>query len=254
MSLTNWKKHVQAYDDRRDIVIPGNTLEAIAFCVEQFIDIAQESIRDHGFFSVALSGGSTPKAIYQSLSSPFNSSRVDWKRVLLFWSDERSVPKDDPESNYHMAMTSGFATLPIPQENIFRMQAEDNIEENAKAYESLIKVKLGGKPFDLVMLGMGEDGHTASLFPKTHGLHTKERLAIANFVPQKNTWRMTLTFECINASRNIDIYILGKGKAEMLRKVLTAPYDPDTFPIQRIGIPEHKALLVLDKDAAAGIL
>lgn len=254
MAIANWKRLIQAYDDRRDIVIPGDAKAAIVFCVEQFIEIAQESIADHGFFAVSLSGGSTPKAIYQTLSHPPYSAQVEWKRVLLFWGDERAVPKDHPDSNYHMAMTAGFGTLPIPKENIFRMQAEDNIEENAKAYENIIKAKLGGRPFDLMMLGMGEDGHTASLFPKTHGLHTVDRLAIANFIPQKNVWRMSLTFQCINASRNIDIYILGKDKADMLKKVLTTPYNSDIYPIQRVGTPDHKALLVLDRDAAAGIL
>ena len=103
------------------------------------------------------------------------------------------------------------------------------------------------------MLGMGEDGHTASLFPKTHGLHSLNRLVVANFVPQKNTWRITFTFEYINSAKNTVIYVLGKNKAPMLKKVLTSPYQPDLLPIQRIGTPEHKALWIVDKEALGDI-
>ena len=100
------------------------------------------------------------------------------------------------------------------------------------------------------MLGMGEDGHTASLFPRTHGLHSQDRWVVANYIPEKHTWRMTLTFECINAAKHISIYVLGKSKSSMVKRVLSNPYEPDELPIQRIGIPEHKALWILDQDAS----
>lgn len=254
--MTQWKERIQSYDERHDLVIARDTEAAIAFAVEQFIEIAQEAIQRHGSFAVALSGGSTPKAIYEALALPENSSRIDWKRVMLFWSDERAVSKDSPESNYRMAMSAGFETLPIPPENIHRMEADNDIEESAKVYDKLIGATVPQKKFDLVMLGMGDDGHTASLFPKTHGLHTNERLAIANYIPQKNTWRMTLTYDCINSAHNIVVYVLGKGKAAMLKSVIAvnSHYDPDTYPIQRIGTPSNKALFVLDKDAAEHLL
>lgn len=232
-------------------MIPGDAAKTIAFCAEQWIAIAQEAISKNNIFTVALSGGSTPKAIYEKLSSPEYNKRISWDKVLLFWSDERCVPPDDPDSNFHMAINAGFAKLPIPPANIFRMPADSNdIERGAKQYEDLILDVVPKAEFDLVMLGMGEDGHTASLFPKTHGLHSADRLVIANYIPQKNTWRMTLTFKCINAARHIDIYIIGKNKAAMVKHVLTSPYQPDEIPIQRVGTPASKALWIVDQGAA----
>lgn len=253
--MEKWKEVINFFDDRRDIFIPGNTMETIHFCVEHFISLANEAIQSHGFFSVALSGGSTPKAIFQLLSGSPNCKQINWNFVKLFWSDERNVSPEDKESNYRMAMDAGFTSLPIPEQNIFRMPAdEQDIEAAAKIYENIIIEQIPSKSFDLVMLGMGEDGHTASLFPKTHGLHAEDRLVIANFIPQKNTWRMTLTFECINSSHNIAIYVLGKSKALMLKHVLTSPYNTDQLPIQKIGTRLHKALWIVDTDAASDLL
>ncbi|MCP5507552.1 MAG: 6-phosphogluconolactonase [Chlamydiales bacterium] len=217
-----------------------------------FIECANIAIDDHGYFAVALSGGSTPKAIFHGLSSPAFRDQVDWSRVVLFWSDERCVPPDHSDSNYHMAMEAGFSTLPIPIENIFRMKGEDDPEESALKYEKIIADKLGGAPLDLVMLGMGSDGHTASLFPKTHGLHpAKDRLAIANYIPQLDTWRLTLTFRCINEADYIAIYVLGTQKAEMVKKVFNGTFDPDIYPVQNIGTARNHALWIMDDDAAA---
>jgi 6-phosphogluconolactonase len=242
------------FDDRRDIAIPGNARETTLFCAEQFLKIGNAAIQERGVFNAALSGGSTPKAIFQLLASPELRSQIDWKNVVLFWSDERNVLPDDPQSNYKMAMDAGFASLPLKKENIHRMPAEGEAieaEDAAKEYEKLILKLVPKASFDFVMLGMGEDGHTASLFPKTHGLHAEERLTIVNFVPQLNTWRMTLTYECINQSKNISIYVIGKNKAAMVKKVLSAPSEPDEFPIQKIGTRKHKALWILDTDAAS---
>ncbi len=243
---------IQPLDERRDIVVPGNTDETLKFCVEHFILQANHAIATHGKFTVALSGGSTPAAIYKSLSDPKNSSRIDWTRVFLFWSDERWVPQTDKDSNYHMAMTAGLNTLNIPSNHIFPMPTNgDDYEAKANAYEKLIQTHVPNLSFDLVMLGMGEDGHTASLFPKTHGLHSNRHSVIANFIPQKDTWRLTLTFECINSARHIAIYVLGANKAPMVKRVLTSPFTPDELPIQNIGTPSHKALWILD-DSARG--
>lgn len=239
---------IQSFDERRDIVVPGEALETIQFCTNQFVEIAEKSISARGRFSVALSGGSTPKAIYESLKKSY-ASKIDWNKVWLFWSDERPVPPEHPDNNYRMAMDAGFKTLPIPPDQIFRMQAEIHIRKNALAYEKLIQNKIAGI-FDLVLLGIGEDGHTASLFPKTHGLHARQRLVVANFIPEMETWRMTLTFDCINKAQNISIYVFGKKKAPILKKVLLGPYTPDLFPLQAIGTSMHKALYIADKPAA----
>ncbi len=244
---------INAYDDRRDIAIPGDKQKTLEFCIQHFINKANEAITDNGYFAVALSGGSTPKAIFEGLARKENVEKVDWERVMLFWSDERCVPPEDPDSNYRMAMESGFVTLPIPLENIHRMKAEDDPEQYAKQYEEIIEEKLSGQPFDLVMLGMGGDGHTASLFPKTHGLHAPERKVIANYIPQMDTWRMTLTFDCINEAKEIVIYVLGESKAEMVKRVFTGNYDPDNLPVQRVGTATHKALWIMDDGAGRGV-
>lgn len=250
MSECSWKNQVQSFDERRNIVIPGNANETIHFSVEQFLQIGQKAIKERDYFCVALSGGSTPHDIYRELSQSSNRTQLDWSKVLCFWSDERSVPPQDSESNYHNAMQAGLSKLPLKKENIFRMVAEDDIEKNALAYEELIRLKVPDLQFDLMMLGMGEDGHTASLFPYTKGLHAKDRLVIANEVPQKQTWRMSMTYECIHLARTICIYALGSKKANMVAHVLEGPYDPDQFPVQRVGTSTNKALWVLDNGSS----
>lgn len=254
MEEFDWKQSIGSFDERRNIVIPGNTQETIRFCTKQFIQIGQQAIQDHHFFAVALSGGSTPHAIFRELSQAPYANELDWSKVLCFWSDERSVPPNHPDNNFHMAMQAGLAQLPIPQENIFRMEAQKDIEQNAKHYEQLLTQKIPSKQFDLLMLGMGEDGHTASLFPRTHGLHTKDKYIIANYVPQKHTWRMTVTYACIHSAHMICIYVLGKNKAHMVVHALTGNYNPDELPIQRVGTETHKALWILDQDAASELM
>lgn len=235
---------LKSWDDRRDYIVAGNGEETISFCVEHWVHSAQRAIQQRGRFTVALSGGSTPKAIYEALIQ----QEIDWSKIWLFWSDERSVPPNHPDSNYQMAMQA-FDQVPIPKAQIFRMHAETNLEINARDYEDTIRRVLDKHLFDLVMLGVGEDGHTASLFPKTTALTEEKRLVCENEVPQKKTSRMTLTFPCINESAHIAIYALGESKAKIVPKVLNAAID-SPFPASRIGTYEHKALWILDKAAA----
>lgn len=246
-------KNIQNFDKRRGIIIPGKEEETIDFAVSQFIELAHEAIKDHGFFSVALSGGSTPKAIFKKLSTQENASKIDFSKVLLFWGDERAVDSSDPESNYKMAMDAGFNLLPIPKEHIFPMKGTGDLEANARAYEAEIKSVIADRPFDLVMLGMGDDGHTASLFPHTKALQVKNKLVVANEVPQKNCFRLTLTFDAINAAKHIVIYVIGKNKAAKLAEVLNSPLNQEELPIQAVGTFENKALFVLDEDAASAL-
>ena len=226
----------------------------LIFCVEHFIAICKQAIKDHGAFFVALSGGSTPKAIFQHLSSPPYDQMVEWNKVHLFWSDERATAPDHPDSNYHMAMQAGLSKMPIPKDQIHRMRAEEKIEENAASYEQEIAAALKGRPFDLVMLGMGEDGHTASLFPHTAALNIENRLVAANFIPEKNTWRMTFTYPCINQASHIAIYVLGMSKKDTLAEVLLSPPQFDRYPIQKVGTVAHRALWIVDQTAAAELL
>ncbi len=254
MEKFEWKNKIKVFDKRRDIIIPGNGEETVIFCVKQFLQIGREAIEKNGRFAVALSGGSTPNAIFKEISQPAYIHALDWSKVLCFWSDERSVSPDQTESNYFQAMQAGISTLPLLPENIFRMPAEKNIEESALAYEELIRQKIPSLRFDLIMLGMGEDGHTASLFPRTLGIQAKDRLVIANYVPQKQTWRMSLTYDCILMAKTICIYVIGASKASTVAKVLLSSYDPDNLPIQKIGTLSQKALWILDSAASEQLL
>ncbi len=241
-------------DGRRTLILPGNHDETIKYAVEHWVKCANQAIQERGSFLVALSGGSTPKKIFQELSTNYKKS-VDWKKVYLFWSDERPVPPDTSESNYHMAMTeAGLSTLPIPIHHIYRMVAELDIEQNAAAYEAKIRELVKEAQFDLVMLGMGDDGHTASLFPNTDALKEREKLVIANYVTQKNCWRMTFTYTCINQARAICLYVLGASKAEILQKVLLSTLDTTTYPSQNVGTQDHKATWIIDDAASKNIL
>jgi 6-phosphogluconolactonase len=231
-----------------DLIVPGDYEATLHYCVEHFITTCRNAIEDHGQFFVALSGGSTPKALYETLCQPDYSDEIEWDKIHLFWSDERSVPPTSPDSNYHMALKAGFEKKIALPDHIHRMVAEADIEKNAHAYEKEILKTLQNQRFDLVMLGMGEDGHTASLFPGTEGLKVQGRLVTANYIPQKDTWRMTLTYDCINDAAHTVFYVLGKSKAEMLARVLTT--EP-TLPCQFVGLPDHPALWIADEAAAS---
>lgn len=250
--MNSLKSH--PFDERRNLLIPGDQIATLQLCLTHFISVCQASIREHGQFFVALAGGSTPKALYQHLCSPPYAEKIDWGKVWLFWGDERSVPPDHAESNYKMAMDAGFAKMPIPPNQILRMEGEKDIEENAKKYEANLRKILSGRPLDLVILGMGEDGHTASLFPQTAGLKENKRLVIANYVPQKNTWRMTLTFLAINSAKNIAIYVMGAEKKHTLAKVFQSKDQFELYPIQNVGTKENKALWILDEAAASELI
>lgn len=219
--------------------------EAIAFSVHDFIECAHAAISTRGLFKVALSGGSTPKAIYQQLSSEAYAHKIDWKKCLLFWSDERAVPPDHPESNYKMVMDAGFSTLPIPEAQIFRMEADHDLEVQAAAYNHLIREKVGEEGFDLMMLGMGEDGHTASLFPDTEALKVKKDFVAANYISQKEDWRMTLTYPCINQAHSIRLYVLGEKKWPTLTSIWKEG-PQSASPVSWVGTPAHPALWITD--------
>lgn len=238
---------MQSWDERRDWIVPGDAAQTVAFAAEHWIHQAKRSILQRGRFAVALSGGSTPKAIYEKVTQ---SKEIDWKNVWLFWSDERAVPPDHPESNYRMAMESGFNKTPIPSYQIFRMKAESDLEKTSMEYEELIKRHLDKHYFDLVMLGVGDDGHTASLFPDTEAISNESRLVVGNWVPKLNAKRMTLTFSCINQSHFSTVYAIGASKQKIVKQALDAAII-SSWPASRIGTPEHKALWILDQAASA---
>lgn len=226
---------------------------------DEFVRCAREAVAARGRFAVALSGGSTPKRLYQLLAAQPQRDQVDWGRVEIFWGDERCVPPDDPESNYRMAREAMLVHLPIPAERIHRLEAERaDHDAAARDYEATIARVFGaaasGEPpaFDLILLGMGPDGHTASLLPHTKALDESTRWVVANFVPKFNTDRLTLTRPILNRAREVLFLVAGPDKAEPLAEVLTGPADPARLPAQSIQ-PAGRLVWYVDQ-AAAGRL
>lgn len=223
----------------------------------EFVRCAREAVAARGRFTVALSGGSTPKRLYQFLAAEPFRTQVDWGRVEFFWGDERCVPPDHPDSNYHMAREAMLAHLPIPAKHIHRMEAERaDLDAAALDYEEEIAGVFYGKPIgperpalDLVLLGMGPDGHTASLFPHTKALDERTRWVVPNHVPQLNTDRLTLTRPALNRAREVLFLVAGADKAERLVEVLANPPDPKRLPSQSIQ-PDGPLVWFVDRAAA----
>ena len=225
---------------------------------QYFVEMAGEAVAGRGRARIAISGGSTPKAAFELLADANQPWRwrMPWENLELYWVDERGVGPDDAESNYRMTRETLLDHVPLRPEQIHRMEGELNPEEAAMRYESDLRSSfhLEGdeRPqFDLVALGMGPDGHTASLFPHTAALHERSRLVVANHVPQKDTWRITLTWPVINHASSVFFLIAGADKAAILKEVLTGPRDPDSLPSQLIWPSSGILTLILDKAAAA---
>ena len=231
-------------DPQNVAVVPGNENETLDYAAAHFVNACKEAIEKRGAAFVALSGGSTPKAIFQRM----NTQGVDGKKVFLFWSDERTVPPTSPDSNYKMAIDSGPFQSWIPEDQIFRMEGEKEPKEAAIHYEKIIRTIVPEAILDLVTLGMGDDGHTASLFPNTVALNETFRLVTENFVPKLHTNRITFTFPLIQRARETVVYLIGRKKAEMAKTVLIDR--PGLYPAERIGTMDHPAKWILDNDAA----
>lgn len=211
-------------------------------------DTAAEAIGERGSFNVALSGGNTPKPVYQRLAS----ASIDWTRVHVFFGDERCVPPGDARSNYHMAKLALLDHVAIPAENVHRMRGEDPPEVAAEAYAVELRSALGeGGRLDLVLLGLGHDGHTASLFPGLAGVSETQRGVMEAYVEFVGMWRLTLTPPTINAARRVGFLVSGDDKAEVLRRVLQGPRQPVVLPAQAIRPAERPPLWLIDAAAAA---
>ena len=237
------------------IKIFPNFKELNDFAAARFVALAQAAVKKRRRFTVALSGGSTPQALYGLLANEKFSGAVEWKRVRFFFGDERNVLPDEDESNFLMANTTLFQPLKIAENQIHRWQTEIEPPANIAAdYAETIENFFHGFPkFDLVLLGMGDDGHTASLFPFTEALHETEKIACANFVEKLNTTRLTLTFPVINNARNALFLVKGADKGEILREVLEGEFQPEKFPAQAVKLTDGDLLWLAD-DAAAQYL
>jgi 6-phosphogluconolactonase len=239
----------------RVLPTPAATAQAAA---QLFTDAAVKAATTRGVARIAISGGTTPKAMFALLADPAGAflKQVPWDKIELYWVDERCVPPDNVESNYRMTNEVMLSKVPLSAERIHRMEGELEPDVAAARYESAIRntFKLEGAQtptFDLVLLGMGDDGHTASLFPHTEALNEMSHIVVPNHVPQKDTWRITLTWPVINQGREVAFLIEGAGKAQVLNEVFLGPYQPDTYPSQLIRPASGKLALLLDVAAAS---
>jgi 6-phosphogluconolactonase len=230
---------------------------------ELWVAAAASAIGGTGRFAVALSGGSTPERLYRLLATDPYASGVDWSRVHAFQGDERCVPPDDPASNYRMARDALLARVPIPAENVHRIRGEDEPDAAAAACERDLRTAFAtpdgpprlepGARFDLVLLGMGEDGHTASLFPGSDALRERTRWVRAIRRADGSPARVTLTPLVINAAAEIIFLVSGRAKAATLRRVREGPYQPDVLPAQLVAPGAGRLRWLVDADAAADL-
>jgi 6-phosphogluconolactonase len=245
--------------ERGDLRVVSDGASLFRAGAAEFLGAAAASIETRGSFSVALSGGSTPRGMFALLVSDEFRDRIRWDRVFFFWGDERHVPPDNPDSNFRVAREALLSHLSLGEDQVFRVPAE-NPDAAAAAYEYEVTMRHyfglsdGQFPrFDLVLLGMGPDGHTASLFPGTKALLEKTCVVVANWVGKFNTNRITMTAPAINAAARVVFLIGGEDKAPALKAVLEGPLEPSQLPAQLIQ-PRNGSLLWLCDRAAAQLL
>jgi 6-phosphogluconolactonase len=224
----------------------------IRAAAEHIVQVAGEAIAANEKFSIALSGGSTPRPLYALLVTEPFSKRIDWFRVHVFWGDERCVPPDDPQSNYRMTKETLLDVVPIPASNIHRIRGEDEPERAASGYVQELRTFFGDRArFDLVLLGMGDDGHTASLFPGTAAVTEHKRWVVAQYVEKLALWRITLTPVALNVARNVIFLVSGAEKADRLKQVLQGLRQPEILPAQAIQPVSGRLLWFVDQAAAS---
>lgn len=254
-----------------DIVVFPDRSALARSAATRFVAIAQSAIRARGKFTVALSGGSTPRDLFTLLATQEFASQIDWSRTHLFWGDERGVPPDHPDSNFKMANDTLISRVPVPAENVHRIHAEIAPEDAAREYAETIrkfwdterispqspltKGDTGDRipAFDLVLLGLGPDAHTASLFPHTPALHETARWVVAQYVDKLKTDRITFTPPLINAAKNILFLVAGADKANAVQAVWRGKYSPDEFPAQLIQPTKGIVVWLLDQAASANL-
>jgi 6-phosphogluconolactonase len=244
---------VSAQVEVRRLTTPQDLFHAAA---EEVIRAANSAIEQHGRFTIALSGGSTPRSLYTLIAANASAS-LPWDKMFFFWGDERHVPPDDPESNYRMAQETLLSKVPVPAANVFRVAGENpDAAAAAEAYEQTLRkffpVAPGEFPhFDLILLGMGPDGHTASLFPDTAALQEKSRLVVANWVEKFKASRITFTLPVLNAARCVAFLVSGTDKAAALHEVLEGNAPAEKYPSKLVQPSEGKLIWFVDRAAAS---
>jgi len=237
------------------IEIYADFKELARAAAELFVARSNEAVVQNGSFSVALSGGSTPKLLFELLADPNGPfrDRIPWSSIQFFWSDERHVPPDHPDSNYRMANEALLSRVPVPQNNIHRVLAENpNAAAAAAEYEQTLINKTGQSlpELDLILLGLGADGHTASIFPGSDVLHETKRLVAAPWVEKLQTYRITMALTLLNNGASVVFLVSGSEKARIVKEVLEGP---EKYPAQAIKPTHGELLWMLDEDAAREI-
>jgi 6-phosphogluconolactonase len=226
--------------------------ETLAKGAAKFIcDRAQEYIAHADNFALLLSGGSTPEHTYQQLVHVSRQRALNWSKVQVYWGDERCVPPDHAQSNYGMARRALFDHVPIPDDNLHRMACEGNPQTGARDYEELLRISFPDQRwprFNLVLLGLGEDGHTASLFPGTAILEVQNRWVAPVYVPHLDSWRISLTLPAINSAAQAVFLVAGEGKAPIIKQILEPSPRDQTYPAERIK-PQGDLIWLLDQAA-----
>jgi 6-phosphogluconolactonase len=231
-----------------EIVVLPDPIALAREGADRFAALARWAITSHGSFTVALSGGSTPQLLYEQLVT----QPIKWQHVHVFWSDERCVPPDHPDSNFGMAQRALLCRIDIPAKNVHRLQGELDPVQSAQRYEAELHAVLGTQPrFDLILLGLGIDAHTASLFPETAVLHEQQHWVVAHYVDKLRAIRLTLTPPIINAAANVIFLIAGADKAVALQSVWHGPRDPDRFPAQIVMPTTGHVIWLVDQAAVA---
>jgi 6-phosphogluconolactonase len=274
--MAQYARRLNEMSDKKIKTFP-TVNELNEFAANEFVNLSRSAIEERGIFSVALSGGSTPKKLFTLLASDKFRAQINWQKTYIFFGDERAVPPDDEESNYRMANETLLSKVDIPAENIHRFQTEsyskkDFIEHTdgggfgrfqaetkvvaeiaakmSRRITNIFHLEAGELPrFDLIFLGMGGDGHTASLFPDSDALKEKEKIVTENYVEKFDSFRLTFTFPTINNARNVIFLIAGEDKAEVLKKVLES--EQTKYPSQMIQPTDGNLLFLLDEKAAA---
>jgi len=237
----------------RKLATPQDLFQSAA---DEVIRAATEAVAQRGRFTIALSGGSTPRSMYTLIAANASAS-LPWDRMFFFWGDERHVPPDDPESNYRMARETLLSKVAIPPANVFRIPAENpDASAAAEAYEQTLRKFFAIAPgefprFDLILLGIGPDGHTASLFPETEALQEKSRLVVANWVEKMQTSRITLTLPVLNAARSVAFLVSGIDKAPALREVLEGSAPGGMYPSKLVQPSAGNLIWFVDRAAAS---
>lgn len=250
------------HKDTKSILVESTAEQATEEAAKLFKTIACEAVSQWGICHVALAGGTTPHALYESLANAAVTGEVPWSELVVFFGDERDVPHDHIESNYNMVQRTMLDHLPIAPTSVHAMRADaEDLPAAAAEYERTIRQVLQAAPdeipkFDLILLGMGGEGHTASLFPDTDILTEQDKLVAAAFIPVLGRWRMTFTLPLINAARNVILLVTGRDKADAVARLLSdEPADKKHLPAAGIDPVDGKFFVVLDEDAShmAGI-